>query len=76
MNVYADADQVVAASISTSTASGEALNGEFFVIPVLIPLEDVGAWLAAYDPASSTSPAAADGRKIARAVLDALEASL
>jgi hypothetical protein len=41
-------------------------------ITVVVPLAERDAWLAAYDPASSTSPAAATGRIIARAVLDEL----
>tara|TARA_R100000773_G_scaffold38976_1_gene34245 strand:- start:1668 stop:1907 length:240 start_codon:yes stop_codon:yes gene_type:complete len=41
-------------------------------ITVVVPLADRDAWLAAYDPASSSSPAAATGRIIARAVLDEL----
>ena len=41
-------------------------------ITVVIPLSDRQAWLDAYDPSSSSSPAAATGRIIARAVLDEL----
>lgn len=41
-------------------------------ITVVVPLAERDAWLAAYDPESSTSPAAATGRIIARAVLDEL----
>jgi hypothetical protein len=41
-------------------------------ITVVIPLAERQAWLDAYDPSSSTSPAAATGRVIARAVLDEL----
>ena len=76
MRVYVDIDQVTAVEISTAGADGSEVSGSVFVLPVLIPLEDVGSWLAAYDASSSTSPSAADGRKIARAVLDALEASV
>lgn len=35
-------------------------------------VEAIAPFLAAYDPASSTSPGAADSRKIARLVMDAL----
>lgn len=42
-------------------------------IPVCIPVEDINDWLAAYDPDNEQSPSAADSRKIARAVLDALK---
>ena len=41
-------------------------------ITVVIPLADRQAWPDAYDPSSSSSPAAATGRIIARAVLDEL----
>ena len=44
-----------------------------FVIPVCIPLDQAGPWLAAYDPSNQYSPSAADSRVIARAVLDALK---
>lgn len=44
-----------------------------FVLPVCIPVESVGPWLAAYDPSNQYSPSAADSRVIARAVLDALK---
>ena len=44
-----------------------------FTIPVCIPVESVGPWLAAYDPSNDYSPSAADSRIIARAVLDALK---
>ena len=41
-------------------------------ITVVIPVADRDAWLDAYDPSSASSPAAATGRIIARAVLDEL----
>lgn len=44
-----------------------------FTIPVCIPVEAVGPWLAAYDPSNDYSPSAADSRILARAVLDALK---
>ena len=44
-----------------------------FLIPVVIPLSEVGPWLDLYDPTSGTSPSAANSRIIARAVLDALK---
>ncbi len=42
-------------------------------ITVVVPATDRDAWLDAYDPSSATSPAAATGRIIARAVLDELK---
>lgn len=41
-------------------------------ITVVVPAAERAEWLAAYDPASASSPAAATGRIIARAVLDEL----
>jgi len=44
------------------------------VVLVLDP-DEAAAALASYDPTSSTSPSAADSRRIARRVLDALVAA-
>lgn len=45
------------------------------VIPVIVADSDRQAWLDLYDPASSTSPSAANSRVIARKVLDALRSA-
>jgi len=72
--VHIDYPEVqVAASIGTTDTDDSPWEDAVFVIPVCIPLSEAGEWLAAYDPSSSTSPAAATGRIIARAVLDALK---
>jgi len=71
-----DQTAVTVQSVSSTDASGAPFAEEGFIIPVVIPLSEVGDWLAAYDPASSTSPTAADSRKIARAVLDALSSAV
>lgn len=63
----------VGASVGTIDTDDTPWSDDVFVIPVCIPLSAAGEWLAAYDPSSSTSPAAATGRIIARAVLDALK---
>ena len=73
MHMNADYSQVVEGNISTEDTDGTNISEEAIVIPVLVPLSEVGDWLAAYDPTSSTSPSAADSRKIARVVLDALK---
>ena len=71
--VHIDYPEVqVAASIGTTDTDDSPWEDAVFVIPVCIPLSEASEWLAAYDPSSSTSPAAATGRIIARAVLDAL----
>jgi hypothetical protein len=66
-----DAAVETAGRVASDDGAPEVRN--YVVIPVLIPEEQVQTWLDAYDPSSSTSPAAATGRVIARAVLDALK---
>jgi hypothetical protein len=73
--IHVDFDQVAVESVSTMDTDGEAVNDDAFCIPVIIPLNDVGPWLALYDETSSTSPSAANSRIIARAVLAALQAA-
>ena len=58
--------------IATTDTDGSTIDESCTVVPVLIPDDQKADWLALYDPSSSTSPAAADSRRIARAVLDAL----
>jgi hypothetical protein len=61
--------------IDTQQVKFESVNDTTgLVIPVIIPLSDLQAWLDLYDPSSSSSPFAADSRVIARAVLDAAKA--
>lgn len=62
--------------IDTQQVKFESVNDTTgFVIPVIIPVDQIPEWEAAYDPASSTSPSAANSRIIARAVLDAFKAA-
>ena len=73
-SVHIDFPEVqVAASIGTEDTDGTPWSNGVFVIPVCIPLDQAGPWLAAYDPSNQYSPSAADSRVIARAVLDALK---
>lgn len=58
--------------IATTDTDGSTIDESCTVIPVLIADDQKADWLALYDPSSSTSPPAADSRRIARAVLDAL----
>ena len=51
---------------------GTSQEVEGTTITVVVPAAERAEWLAAYDPASASSPAAATGRIIARAVLDEL----
>jgi len=45
------------------------------MVVLVLDADEAAAALASYDPTSSTSPSAADSRRIARAVLDALKAA-
>lgn len=73
--IFVDQEQAIVETVSATDTDGAEINVEGFVIPTVIPLSEVGPWLALYDPASSTSPSAANSRVIARAVLDALIAA-
>ncbi len=61
-----------AAPYCEATDGGDYDGDECWVIPVLIPVEDVPDLLAAYDPSSGTSPLVATARPLARVILDAL----
>ena len=60
-----------------ANASLDENGDDFFVegysLKICLSYDEVDALLSAYDPTSSTSPSAADSRKIARVVLDALK---
>tara|TARA_R110000772_G_scaffold14212_6_gene41298 strand:- start:3765 stop:4010 length:246 start_codon:yes stop_codon:yes gene_type:complete len=73
--IHVDQDQAIVETVSATDTDGSEINVEGFVIPTVIPLSEVGPWLALYDPTSGTSPSAANSRIIARAVLDALIAA-
>lgn len=73
MHVKSDYSAVSFVSVSCESADGTIVETDGFVIPVIVPASEIGEWLAAYDPTSSTSPSAADSRKIARVVMDALK---
>jgi hypothetical protein len=74
-HLIVDQSAVTVQRIESSDATGAPFSEEGFVIPVVIPLSEMGTYLdpAFYDPSSSTSPTAAESRKIARVVLDALK---
>ena len=72
--VHIDQSQVTFEQIATKDTDGTEVDTLAFVVPVVIPLDQVPAWQAAYDPSSSSSPLAADSRVIARAVLDGMKA--
>jgi len=74
-SVYIDQSQVRWESVSFQDTDGSQIDTMAFVVPVIIPVDQIGAWEAAYDPASSTSPSAANSRIIARAVLDGFKAA-
>ena len=70
---YADTKAVQVLTTSTTDEHGNAIDVEGFVIPIIVPLSEVGELLGAYDPASSTSPVVAYSRPQARVILDALK---
>ena len=74
-NVYIDQSQVVFEQIATRDTDGSDVDTLAFIVPVVIPLDQVPGWEAAYDPSSASSPLAADSRVIARAVLDGMKAA-
>ena len=74
-NVYIDQSQVVFEPIATRDTDGSDVDTLAFIVPVVIPLDQVPGWEAAYDPSSASSPLAADSRVIARAVLDGMKAA-
>jgi hypothetical protein len=74
-NVHIDQSQVRWESVSCTDTDGSQVETMAFVVPVVIPLDQIPAWETAYDPSSSTSPSAANSRIIARAVLDGMKAA-
>lgn len=73
--VAVDQSQVVYEEVSSEDTDGSAIETPAYVVPVVIPLADFPEWEAVYDPASGSSPSAANSRIIARAVLDAMKAA-
>ncbi len=72
-DVKIDFQAVEVAGVSTQATDETWWSEDVCVIPTCIPLDQVSAWLAAYDPTNQYSPSASDSRVIARAVLDALK---
>ena len=72
-SVNIDQSQVVFEEVSTTDTDGTEVQTLAFVVPVIIPLDQIPAWEAAYDPDASASPSAANCRIIARAVLDGMK---
>jgi len=71
--VHIDQSQVLFESVQCQDTDGSQVETLAFIVPVIIPLDQIPAWETAYNPSSSTSPLAADSRVIARAVLDAFK---
>ena len=74
-HLIVDQSAVTVQSIDSTDGTGAPFSEEGFVIPVVIPLSEMGTYLdpAFYDPDASASPTAANSRAIARVVLDALK---
>ena len=71
MPVFADTSQAQRAEI----ADPDGNTVECYIIPVAVPVSEVAAELAAYDPENGNHPLAAQAKPIAKAVLDALAAA-
>ncbi len=56
-----------------SGASSVVLTDGRRMVVLVLDADEAAAALASYDPTSSTSPSAADSRRIARAVLDGMQ---
>jgi hypothetical protein len=72
MPVKADFELVVKESISSSSEDGSEIEGEHWVVPVLIPVSEVAALLADYDHQNGNHPLAVTAKPIAKSVLEAL----
>jgi len=70
-DVYIDKEATEKAGRDADDDGGTTLV-DCWAIAVLVPLDQVEEWLAAYDHESKSSPNAATSRTIARAVLDEL----
>jgi hypothetical protein len=71
--VHIDQSQVRFESVQCQDTDGGQVETLAFIVPVIIPLDQIPAWETAYDPSSSTSPSEDDSRVIARAVLDGMK---
>ena len=70
--MVADQSQVQSMSITAEDQHGDPVEIEGIGIPIVIGSDEIAALIAAYDPAASASPSAADSRVIARVVMDSL----
>jgi hypothetical protein len=69
---HADYQQVKFETVMCEDTDGTQVEVEAFVIPVIIPVSEVGELLASYDPSSGTSPGVTISRPLSRTILDAL----
>ena len=76
MPTKVDYQSVVKESISSSAEDESEIQGEHWVVPVLIPVSEAMALLAEYDHESGSHPLASTAKPIARAVLEALRLKL
>ena len=72
-NYHCDYQQVRESGVTVEDTDGTKIDTEGFIIPIIIPLSEVGELLANYDPASGTSPGVTYSRPLSRAILDALK---
>lgn len=72
-HIFIDYTQITEGTVGASDTDGTPFVESGWTIPVVIPDGDVAGLLASYDPGSASSPTAADSRKLARLILDALK---
>lgn len=70
---HIDYPQVMQVVTSTQTPTGDEVEVDGYVVPLLLSATDVATLLAAYDDTDAGSPDATTAREMARAVLDALK---
>ena len=68
MSAFVDLSQIQHVTVSDP----DGVSVEVIVVPLVVPLDEVPAMLAAYSPAVSSHPLSALAKPIARPVLDAL----
>jgi hypothetical protein len=74
--IFVDIAQARIETVSATDTDGSQIDTQGYLIPVLVPVDAAAEWLDLYDPASGTSPSAANSRIIARAVLEALRVTV
>jgi|TARA_R100000084_G_scaffold37668_3_gene15100 hypothetical protein len=70
---FVDFPSVSQQTVSTEDTNNAAQSADGWIVPLVIPLDDVDGLLASYDPSNNYSPSAENSRVLARLILDALK---